>query len=77
MAAGAAIHLVWDLMLHPYGGGTLVYFPLSFQQHALGLIWSDSILPLFLIGLPAVLLAIRRVLAEGSLFPATRSKQGL
>jgi hypothetical protein len=77
MAAGAVVHLVWDLTLHPYGGGTLVYFPLSFQQYALGLIWSDSILPLLLIGLPVVLLVIRRVLVEGSPFSGPRAGRGL
>jgi hypothetical protein len=77
MTAGAIVHLVWDLTLHPYGGGTLVYFPLSFQQYSLGLIWSDSILPLLLIGLPAVLLAVRRVLVEGNPLSDPRTRRGL
>jgi len=65
MVAGTAVHLVWDLTLHPYGGGTLLYFPLSFQQYSLGLIWSDSILPLLIIGLCALPLGIRRLASEG------------
>jgi hypothetical protein len=67
MLAGAGIHLAWDLMLHPYGGGTLLFFPLSFQQYALGLIWPDSILPLAVIGgFACVLVAARAVSAAGS-----------
>jgi hypothetical protein len=77
MAAGAVVHLVWDLTLHPYGGGTLVYFPFSFQQYSLGLIWSDSILPLFIIGIPAILLALLRFSSTGARSGPSRAGRGL
>jgi len=60
MAIGVVIHLAWDFTLHPYGGGELMLFPLSFEQSSLGWIWSDSVLPLTIIGIPAaMLLSIR------------------
>jgi hypothetical protein len=67
LLGGTIIHLVWDILLHPYGGGTLVFFPFSMEQYAFGLIWSDSILPLTVAAVPAGLLLIRRaVVARGS-----------
>jgi hypothetical protein len=74
MTAGVVIHLFWDLTLHPFGGGQLILFPLSFEQYALGLIWPDSLLPLVIIGVPAALLLARNLLE--SLGP-TRSGGGL
>ncbi len=66
LLGGTIIHLVWDLLLHPYGGGTLVYFPFSMEQYALGLIWSDSILPLAVVAIPAGVLLVRRlIIARG------------
>ncbi len=62
LLGGTVIHLAWDLMLHPYGGGTLFFFPFSMRQYALGLIWSDSILPLAVVAIPAGILALRRLI---------------
>jgi len=46
LSLGVSVHILWDLSLHPYGGGQLVFFPLSFSQYSLGLFWADSIIPL-------------------------------
>ena len=60
MLAGVVLHLLWDSTLHPYGGGQLIFFPFNFNQYSLGLIWSDSILPLVIIGIPAAVLYVLR-----------------
>ncbi len=60
-ALGVAIHIGWDYTLHPYGGGQPLLFPLSFEQYALGWIWSDSILPLIIVGVLALILFFIRL----------------
>ncbi len=54
MLAGVVVHLAWDFTLHPYGGGQLILFPLSFREFSLGWIWPDSILPVSVAGLLAL-----------------------
>jgi len=61
LSIGVIIHLIWDSMLHPLGGGQLILFPFSFKQYSLGLIWSDSILPLLIVSVPFVILMALRV----------------
>jgi hypothetical protein len=77
MAIGVAIHLVWDFTLHPYGGGELLFFPLSFEQSSLGWIWSDSILPLAIIAIPAVMLLSLGLVHPRSAGPRGHRRQGL
>jgi len=64
MFMASAIHIVWDLMIHPLGGGQLMIFPLSFKQYSLGLFWPDSILPLLLAGSAALILTLCRFRSE-------------
>ncbi len=69
LSAGVVIHLVWDSLLHPYGGGQVLLFPLSFQQFSWGVIWSDSILPLIFISIVAAMVLIIRYL-PGRKYPS-------
>jgi len=77
MAAGVAIHIAWDFTLHPYGGGELMLFPFSFGQFSLGWIWSDSMLPLAIIGVPAAVLLCARLAHARSAGPRRRRHRGL
>lgn len=77
MAIGVTIHIVWDFTLHPFGGGEMMLLPLSFEQSSLGLIWSDSMLPLAIIAIPAVMLLSVGLAHPRSAGPRGHRRRGL